>query len=723
MVADGVGTATLGKRGDIKDLLAALKKRKDPFLDLRIICEDGEISCHRMVVGAHSKFLRDILTSVGESSEDKDGLTVIHLPQVSHNLMKIVVKFLYSGRLVITQAQVPRIKVLLERILKIDATIQLPNVEDEADLMDSSPPRNEPPDGGEGGSGGSSNGNGGGGSSPGKFSHKKFGSSAGGSNGNTGGGWSQSMDTSMDNAKSCSSPSEITIDMAPPSPPDSITGEPMEDIDIEENVLDGEDDGGAGSPKEEANSEEVFVVDGLNDAAAVRRKSTEAPNVLNEQRSDGVDTYEIACNEGGISEAELPDPALSSSESPRSGPSPVDSPAGAIMPNEEDSDSREFKAAKTETPVEIKSKLVAEAPKIIAKRPGASNPQYFARKSTAPPDPEALEKKRRKRKRRKLAKRAKKLRIDPSLLEDTYVSSSSSSDDCPSEPSRPTSPSPDDEDLPLPSESNEMLLLNLPPPVPLPPEPGTVLYRGTWIKQERFNKLMANKEARKNGKPGPPKKYNYQPFINTITGMSKIETVAAMEQEEDGEHKCPFCDEVYARERSLKSHMSRSHNERSTVPCPEGCGKMLSSKTAIKKHLLSHRPSNEWPYICRLCGKTFQAKGDLPKHWLTKAHKDDAPKPNTPEFKDLLAMSVRVPNMSDTKCGSKRPINLVAPAANDEPIPGPSSQVYAPYGQPGADYPPHFALSLAHFGQEQVPQFQLSANGATIGQQPPSSIG
>jgi DNA-directed RNA polymerase subunit RPC12/RpoP len=39
--------------------------------------------------------------------------------------------------------------------------------------------------------------------------------------------------------------------------------------------------------------------------------------------------------------------------------------------------------------------------------------------------------------------------------------------------------------------------------------------------------------------------------------------------------------------------------------CPE-CKKEMSGQSAIAKHLLSHRPQEEWPYSCILCGKKFQ---------------------------------------------------------------------------------------------------------------------
>ena len=42
--------------------------------------------------------------------------------------------------------------------------------------------------------------------------------------------------------------------------------------------------------------------------------------------------------------------------------------------------------------------------------------------------------------------------------------------------------------------------------------------------------------------------------------------------------------------------------------CPENCGKSFGTKNPIKKHLLSHRPQSEWPFVCLFCGKYFQVR-------------------------------------------------------------------------------------------------------------------
>ena len=92
----------------------------------------------------------------------------------------------------------------------------------------------------------------------------------------------------------------------------------------------------------------------------------------------------------------------------------------------------------------------------------------------------------------------------------------------------------------------------------------------------------------------------------TVTGLKRPDTVADM-QEQRGVHECRVCGAKFDKFKSLKIHMGRIHNEKAQVACPEGCGKLLTTQHAVKKHLLSHRPEQEWPYECPLCRKKFQA--------------------------------------------------------------------------------------------------------------------
>ena len=123
----------------------------------------------------------------------------------------------------------------------------------------------------------------------------------------------------------------------------------------------------------------------------------------------------------------------------------------------------------------------------------------------------------------------------------------------------------------------------------------------------------------------------------TISGLRKPETILDLNQPKTYIHECEVCGAKFDHLKSLTIHIGRSHNHKSMVPCPEGCGKMLTTQAAIKKHLLSHRPEEEWPYKCPLCPKKFQARGDIPKHLMTKIHEaDNVPEKGTRAWFDLI---------------------------------------------------------------------------------------
>jgi len=121
----------------------------------------------------------------------------------------------------------------------------------------------------------------------------------------------------------------------------------------------------------------------------------------------------------------------------------------------------------------------------------------------------------------------------------------------------------------------------------------------------------------------------------TLTGLKRAESLVAV-KEEEGEHHCQKCPAVFQKHRSLVVHRQRMHNPKLTAKCNE-CGKHLSSKGSMKKHLLSHKPEHLWPYECPICHKKFQARADIPKHLMTKLHEDDnIPICGTKAWYDLL---------------------------------------------------------------------------------------
>lgn len=122
----------------------------------------------------------------------------------------------------------------------------------------------------------------------------------------------------------------------------------------------------------------------------------------------------------------------------------------------------------------------------------------------------------------------------------------------------------------------------------------------------------------------------------TMSGLRRSATIAVV-KEEAAVHECQECGVKYDKFRSLQIHQQRTHNSRARVECPEGCGKLLSTTAAIRKHLLSHRPEDQWPFACPLCGKRFQARGDIPKHLMTRIHStDNVPVMGSKEWFDLI---------------------------------------------------------------------------------------
>ena len=112
----------LGTFGEIRPMLAEAQKTK-AFADLRLSCQDGAILVHKFVIGAQSKYLRRLMTE-----EDKDDeTTVICLPGVAKRTMKVVAKFLYTGKLIVKHEDVEAVEDLLRNVLHIDANIAFPS--------------------------------------------------------------------------------------------------------------------------------------------------------------------------------------------------------------------------------------------------------------------------------------------------------------------------------------------------------------------------------------------------------------------------------------------------------------------------------------------------------------------------------------------------------------------------------------------------------------------
>ena len=69
--------------------------------------------------------------------------------------------------------------------------------------------------------------------------------------------------------------------------------------------------------------------------------------------------------------------------------------------------------------------------------------------------------------------------------------------------------------------------------------------------------------------------------------------------------KLSLFDKKKTNDHELSKLKTNTISKKKKVRCPE-CNKEMSSQSAIAKHLLSHRPKEEWPHSCILCKKKFQ---------------------------------------------------------------------------------------------------------------------
>ena len=82
--------------GDIIGKFIKDEVTQQVFTDITLVCEDGErIKAHKVILCMYSKLLRDAL----EEEEDVD---LIIVPHLSFNNIKMMLEFLYSGRMTLT---------------------------------------------------------------------------------------------------------------------------------------------------------------------------------------------------------------------------------------------------------------------------------------------------------------------------------------------------------------------------------------------------------------------------------------------------------------------------------------------------------------------------------------------------------------------------------------------------------------------------------------------
>ena len=65
-----------------------------------------------------------------ESTPIENEKTLIYLPEVGRTEMEVVLQFLYTGKMKLTKYLVKPVRMLLEKVLRIDADFKMPSSED-----------------------------------------------------------------------------------------------------------------------------------------------------------------------------------------------------------------------------------------------------------------------------------------------------------------------------------------------------------------------------------------------------------------------------------------------------------------------------------------------------------------------------------------------------------------------------------------------------------------
>ena len=77
--------------------IAKLCKENGLFTDVTILCDDGKLLAHKIVLAAVSPFLCHVLGDTVDTSTGHNGQTTIVMPDVRREIVQQLLDFLYTG--------------------------------------------------------------------------------------------------------------------------------------------------------------------------------------------------------------------------------------------------------------------------------------------------------------------------------------------------------------------------------------------------------------------------------------------------------------------------------------------------------------------------------------------------------------------------------------------------------------------------------------------------
>ena len=86
--------------------------KNDAFLDVTIVCEDGQIDAHKLILSAASPLFRKILLR----NQRVPGRPLLYLQGIRRKEMELLLEFVYSGNVNIPATQLESFMTLAKRL-------------------------------------------------------------------------------------------------------------------------------------------------------------------------------------------------------------------------------------------------------------------------------------------------------------------------------------------------------------------------------------------------------------------------------------------------------------------------------------------------------------------------------------------------------------------------------------------------------------------------------